>query len=108
MFLFYSIALVIVFLGMIMNLPGSLHINPLLLHFYEPHKVLFLTMVFLLMSAVTRIIVLWKHILWDQVLLLSVGSTRWDSWRISCWNYTRENYCNNFYNIRGVLYLACL
>lgn len=72
MFTFYVIALVVVFMGIIMNLPGSLHINPLLLHFYEPHKVLFLTMIFLIMSAITRIIVLWSHILWKEVTMLSI------------------------------------
>jgi uncharacterized membrane protein YfcA len=72
MFAFYALALVIVFLGVILNLPGSLHINPLLLHFYEPHKVLFLTMVFLVLGAIARIIVLWEHILWREALYLAV------------------------------------
>ncbi len=66
MLAFYSLALVVVFLGTVINLPGSLHINPLLLHFYEPHKVLFLTTVFLVMGALARIIIFWKDILWED------------------------------------------
>ena len=72
MLAFYSLALVVVFLGIVLNLPGSLHINPLLLHFYEPHRVVFLTMVFLVLGAISRIIIMWKHILWDEALVLGV------------------------------------
>jgi uncharacterized membrane protein YfcA len=72
MFAFYSLSLLIVFLGIIINLPGSLHINPLLLHFYEPHKVLFLTTVFLTLGALGRIIIFWKEILWEDAFKLSV------------------------------------
>lgn len=72
MFAFYALSLLVVFLGIIINLPGSLHINPLLLHFYEPSKVLFLTTIFLLMGAIGRIIVFWKEILWEDAILLSV------------------------------------
>lgn len=72
MFAFYALALVVVFLGMILNIPGSLHINPLLLHFYEPHRVVFLTMVFLVLGAISRIIILWKHIVWHEAIPLAV------------------------------------
>jgi uncharacterized membrane protein YfcA len=60
MFAFYLLSLLIVFLGIIINLPGSLHINPLLFHFYEPHEVLFLTTVFLTLGALGRIIIFWE------------------------------------------------
>lgn len=72
MFAFYALALLVVFLGTIINLPGSLHINPLLLHFYEPHKVLFLTLVFLALGALARVIVFWKLILWKDAFILSM------------------------------------
>lgn len=72
MLAFYSLALIVVFLGTVINLPGSLHINPLLLHFYEPHKVLFLTTVFLVLGALARIIVFWKDILWEDALSLAL------------------------------------
>lgn len=72
MLAFYSLALIVVFLGTVINLPGSLHINPLLLHFYEPHKVLFLTTLFLVMGALARIIIFWKDILWEDALGLAI------------------------------------
>lgn len=70
MLIFYTVALVVVFLGIVLNLPGSLHINPILLHFYEPHKVLFLTTVFLTLGAVGRVMIFWKNILWREAWLL--------------------------------------
>jgi uncharacterized membrane protein YfcA len=72
MLAFYILALAVVFLGTIINLPGSLHINPLLLHFYEPHKVLFLTLIFLALGALARIFVFWKLILWREAITLGV------------------------------------
>jgi uncharacterized membrane protein YfcA len=72
MFLFYGLALVIVFFGVIINLPGTLHINALLLHYFEPHKVLLLSTVFLLLGAVSRIVVFWKQIVWREVYWFSV------------------------------------
>ncbi len=72
MLAFYALALIVVFLGMILNLPGSLHINPILLHFYEPHLVVFLTMVFLVLGAISRIIILWEHVLWKEAVHLAV------------------------------------
>lgn len=71
MFLFYALALVIIFFGVIINLPGTLHINALLLHYFEPHKVLLLSTVFLLLGAISRIVVFWKQIVWGQVYWLS-------------------------------------
>ncbi len=72
MFAFYAIAFFVVLLGTVINLPGSLHLNPILLHFYEPHKVLFLTMVFLVLGALARIIVFHKHIIWKESIPLGV------------------------------------
>lgn len=72
MLAFYVLSLLVVFLGVIINLPGSLHINPLLLHFYEPHKVLFLTTLFLVMGSVARIIVFWKDIIWEDAIGLAI------------------------------------
>jgi hypothetical protein len=72
MFAFYALALVVVFLGTVINIPGSLHINPLLLHFYEPHRVLFLTMLFLVLGAISRIIVMWDKIVWRDATTLAV------------------------------------
>jgi uncharacterized membrane protein YfcA len=72
MFAFYFLALLVTFLGTVINLPGSLHINPLLLHFYEPHKVLFLTTFFLVLGALARIIIFWDQILWEDALGLAV------------------------------------
>lgn len=72
MFAFYALALVVVFLGTVINIPGSLHINPLLLHFYEPHRVLFLTMLFLVLGAISRIIVIWDKIVWRDATTLAV------------------------------------
>jgi uncharacterized membrane protein YfcA len=71
MLAFYVLALIIVFLGIVLNISGSLHINALLLHFYEPHKVLLLTTVFLTMGALSRTIVFWKHIAWKETLGLT-------------------------------------
>ena len=72
MFAFYALALVVVFLGTVINIPGSLHINPLLLHFYEPHRVLFLTMLFLVLGAISRIIVMWDKIVWRDATTLAI------------------------------------
>lgn len=72
MFAFYALALVIVFLGIVLNISGSLHINALLLHFYEPHKVLLMTTVFLTLGSLARSIVFWKNIKWDEVTGLTL------------------------------------
>lgn len=72
MFAFYFLAIIIVLLGIVINLPGALHLNPILLHFYEPHKVLFLTMVFLTLGALARVIVFHKQILWKEALPLGL------------------------------------
>jgi uncharacterized membrane protein YfcA len=69
---FSILALTVVFLGTVINLPGSLHINPLLLHFYDPRTVLFLTTAFLVMGALARIIVFWKNIIWKEALGLAL------------------------------------
>lgn len=70
MFPFYFLALLVVFLGVVLNIPGTLHINPLLLHFYEPHKVLLLTTVFLILGSISRTIVFWKNIQWAEAKYL--------------------------------------
>lgn len=72
MFAFYALALLIVFLGTVINISGSLHINALLLHFYEPHKVLLLTTVFLTIGSLARTIVFWKDIQWKETFGLLV------------------------------------
>lgn len=72
MFAFYTLALVVVFLGVVLNISGSLHINALLLHFYEPHKVLLLTTVFLTLGSLARTIVFWNNIKWKETLGLTV------------------------------------
>lgn len=72
MFAFYTLALLIVFLGTVLNISGSLHINALLLHFYEPHKVLLLTTTFLTLGALARTIVFWKEIKWDEAVGLTL------------------------------------
>jgi uncharacterized membrane protein YfcA len=72
MFAFYALALLVVLLGTVLNLPGALHLNPILLHFYEPHKVLFLTMVFLMLGALARVIIFYKQILWREAIPLAL------------------------------------
>lgn len=72
MFPFYSLALLVVFLGVVLNISGSLHINALLLHFYEPHKVLLLTTVFLTLGSLARTIVFWKNIQWKETKWLTI------------------------------------
>lgn len=72
MFAFYALATLVVLLGTVINLPGALHLNPVLLHFYEPHKVLFLTMVFLTLGAIARVIVFNKHIAWKEAFSLGL------------------------------------
>ncbi len=67
MFAFYALALLVVFLGVVLNISGSLHINALLLHFYEPHKVLLMTTTFLTLGSLARTIVFWKNIKWQEV-----------------------------------------
>jgi uncharacterized membrane protein YfcA len=72
MFPFYSLALIIVFFGVLINIPGSLHINALLLHFYEPHKVLLFSTIFLTLGAMARTVVFWKEIKWGDALPLTI------------------------------------
>lgn len=69
---FYALALVVVFLGVVINISGSLHINALLLHFYEPHKVLLLSTVFLTLGSLARTIVFWKNIQWKETKWLTI------------------------------------
>lgn len=69
---FYFLALVVVFLGIVINISGSLHINALLLHFYEPHKVLLLSTVFLTLGSLARTIVFWKNIQWKETKWLTI------------------------------------
>ena len=69
---FYSLALLVVFLGVVLNLPGSLHINILLLNFYEPHQALLLTLVFLVLGALARTIIFWESITWKETKLLTI------------------------------------
>jgi uncharacterized membrane protein YfcA len=69
---FYTLALVVVFLGVVLNIPGSVHINALLLNFYEPHKVLLLTTIFLTLGSLARTIVFWKNIQWKETKWLTI------------------------------------
>jgi uncharacterized membrane protein YfcA len=72
MLTFYILAIIVVFLGVVIGLPGALHINPILLHFFEPHTVTFLTTVLLLMTSLSSIVIFWKHIQWRDGLYLSL------------------------------------
>lgn len=71
MLAFYTLALLVVFLGVVLNISGSLHINALLLHFYEPHRVLLLTTVFLTLGSLARTIIFWDSIKWKDTLGLT-------------------------------------
>jgi hypothetical protein len=76
MFVFYITALVITFLGIVINLPGSTHINPILLNFYSAKEALFLSTVYLAMGALARIIIFRKEIVHDNlrsIIVLSIG-----------------------------------
>jgi len=72
MLVFYIIALIVVFLGVVIGLPGGVHINPVLLHFYEPHTVLLLTTFLLTMTATCSIIIFWNHIRWSDAIRLAL------------------------------------
>lgn len=72
MFAFYALSLLIVFLGIVLNISGSLHINALLLHFYEPHRVLLMTTTFLTLGSLARVIVFWNNIRWQEVVGLTL------------------------------------
>lgn len=72
MIIFYIIAIIVVFLGVVIGLPGGVHINPVLLHFYEPHMVLLLTTFLLTMTATCSIIIFWKHIRWNDAVRLAL------------------------------------
>lgn len=72
MLTFYVLAIIVVFLGVVIGLPGAIHINPILLHFYEPHTVTFLTAALLLMTSLSSIVIFWKHIKWGDGLYLSL------------------------------------
>lgn len=50
----YLFVLVIAFLGVVIGLPGAIHINPILLHFFDPHTVTFLTTALLFMTSFVR------------------------------------------------------
>lgn len=71
MLVFYVLSIVVVFLGVVVGLPGAIHINPILLHFFEPHIVTFLTTALLLMTSTSSIIIFWKYVQWKDALLLA-------------------------------------
>ncbi len=71
MLVFYFLSILVVFLGVVVGLPGAVHINPILLHFFEPHIVTFLTTALLLMTSASSIIIFWKYIQWKDALLLA-------------------------------------
>lgn len=72
MLTFYILAIVVVFLGVVIGLLGSIHINPILLHFFEPHIVTFLTTALLLMASLSSVIIFWKQIQWEDGLYLAL------------------------------------
>lgn len=71
MFTFYILALIVVYLGVVIGLPGSIHINPLLLHFYDPYTVTFLTTTLLLLTSSSSVIIFWKQIKWAEAWWLT-------------------------------------
>jgi uncharacterized membrane protein YfcA len=68
MITFYILALLITFLGVVINLPGSTHLNPLLLNFYDVRTALFLVAVYMTMGSLCRIIVFRKEIVKDKLI----------------------------------------
>lgn len=71
MFVFYILALLVVYLGVVIGLPGAIHINPILLHFYDPYTVTFLTTTLLLLTSSSSIIIFWKQIKWKEAIPLA-------------------------------------
>ncbi len=63
--------LVIAFLGVVIGLPGAIHINPILLHFFDPHTVTFLTTALLFMTSFCAVIIFWRQILWKEAVPLT-------------------------------------
>lgn len=74
MLVFYVIAVIVSFLGVVVNLPGALHLNPILLNFYDAHTVLFLTTIYLGMGALARLFFFWENIVWHEALHLIPGA----------------------------------
>jgi uncharacterized membrane protein YfcA len=72
MFYFYLLALLITFLGVTINLPGSTHLNPLLLNFYDVKTALFLVAVYMTMGSLCRIIVFRKEIVKDKLIQIVI------------------------------------
>lgn len=70
MFYFYILALLITFLGVTINLPGSTHLNPLLLNFYDVKTSLFLVAVYMTMGSLCRIIVFRKEIVKEKLVTI--------------------------------------
>ena len=52
MIIFYILAVLVTFLGVVINLPGSLHINPILLHFFTASDTLLITTLLLTQNAI--------------------------------------------------------
>ena len=69
---FYIISTIVTFLGIVINLPGTIHLNPLMAHFYEPRTALFLTTAYLVMGALSRIIIFKKEIIKDNLLKMCI------------------------------------
>lgn len=75
MIVFYVLALIVTFLGVVINLPGSIHINPILLHFYDAKTVLLLTTTYLTLGALSRVIIFHKEVVREdlfKIILLAV------------------------------------
>lgn len=64
--------MIMTFLGVVINLPGGIHFNPILLHFFEPKKVLLLTSFVLLMGALSRAWVFRKEVIRADLLQLII------------------------------------
>ena len=72
MIVFYILALIVTFLGVVINLPGSLHLNPILLHFYDAKTVLLMTTMYLTLGALARIIIFRKEVIKEDLIKISI------------------------------------
>jgi uncharacterized membrane protein YfcA len=67
MILFYAIAILLNFLSTVFLLQTTMHLSPILLHFYAPKDVLTLIMSLYICGALARVIVFWKDIVWESL-----------------------------------------
>lgn len=72
MIFFYLIALVVTFLGVVINLPGTVHMNPILLNFYDVKTVLFLVAIYKTFDSLCRIIVFRKEIVKEHLVQIVI------------------------------------